>query len=428
MSQIKNLAGQTALYGLSSIVGRSLGFLLVPFYTAVLTKADFGIYAELYAYIAFLNILYLFGMETTFFRFANKDKTLEESIFNQAQSYVIVAAIIFSFAIIILSKPIASLLQYPQNYDYVIFLALILLTDNILAIPFARLRLNNKAGRFAFIKIFSIVFTISLNLFFLVFCRKIYLGEFLPALQPVINLIYVPGFEVGYILLSNLIANAFQFPLLLGAFSGFSFSLNTSVLKPMLKYSYPLMFMGLAGMVNEVIDRILLKFILPEEIYPELTNQEVIGIYSACYKLSMFMTLAIQAFRYAADPFFFGKAQDKNAPDLFAKVMKYFIIVCSLIFLVVSINLDLVGLLLRDPSYRQGLMIVPVLLMANLFLGIYYNQSIWFKLTDKTHLGTLLSFTGAAITIAANVILIPIWGYMGSAVATLICYFSMALI
>lgn len=428
MSQLKNLAGQTVLYGISSIIGRSLGFLLIPFYTAVLTKADFGIYGELYAYIAFLNIVYLFGMETTFFRFANKDKLHEGSIFSYAESYVIVAGICFSIIIIIFSQQIAEFLQYPQHYDYIIFVALILMTDTILAIPFARLRLKNKAGRFAFIKIFNIILNIFLNLFFLVFCRQVYLGEFLPQLQPIIAYIYVPGFEVGYILLSNLIANAFQFPFLSGAFSGFSFSLNPGYLKPMIKYAYPLMFMGLAGMVNEVIDRILLKFILPEDFYPHLSNQEVLGVYVACYKLSMFMTLAVQAFRYAADPFFFGKAKDKNAPDLFAKVMKYFIIVCAFIFLVVSINLNLFGLLLRDPSYRQGLMIVPVLLLANLFLGVYYNQSVWFKLTDKTFIGTLISFTGAAITISANVILIPVLGYMGSAVATLICYFSMALI
>ncbi|MDQ3395914.1 MAG: oligosaccharide flippase family protein, partial [Bacteroidota bacterium] len=247
MSQIKNLAGQTALYGLSSIVGRSLGFLLIPFYTSVLTLEEFGIYGELYAYVAFLNILYLFGMETTFFRFSTKDKILEGTTFNYAQSYIFVTGIVISSLIVILAKPIARILQYPQHYDYVILLALILFTDAILAIPFARLRLKNEAGKFAFIKLFSIIFTIFLNLFFLVFCRQVYLGEFLPQLNSLISYIYVPGYEVGYILLSNLISNALQVPFLFSAFSGFSFSFKWDTMKPMLKYAYPLMFMGMSG-------------------------------------------------------------------------------------------------------------------------------------------------------------------------------------
>ncbi|WMJ75565.1 oligosaccharide flippase family protein [Cytophagaceae bacterium ABcell3] len=426
MSKIKKLAGQTALYGLSSIVGRVLNFLLVPFYTSVLPLADFGIYTELYAYVAFLNIVFLFGMETTYFRYSTKDTSKEQTSYNYTQSFVLLTSVVFSGLIILFSQPIASFLQYPQHYDYLIWLGLILFTDTILAIPFARLRLQNRAGRFAFVKLFSIITTISLNIFFLVFCRQIYLGKMLPDLQLYVEMIYVPGYEVGYILLSNLIANALQFPFHAPSFKGFRFSFNLEAIRPMFIYAYPLMFMGLAGMVNEVVDRIMLKFMLPDDFYAGLTSQEAVGVYGACYKLSMFMTLAIQAFRYAGDPFFFSQAQNKNAPALFAKVMKYFIIVCTIIFLGVSVNLDLFGLLLRDESYRQGLMIVPVLLLANLFLGVYYNLSVWFKLTDRTFMGTFLSFFGAGVTILANFLLIPVIGYMGSAVATFICYFLMA--
>ncbi|MFN6944578.1 MAG: lipopolysaccharide biosynthesis protein [Cytophagaceae bacterium] len=428
MSLYKKLAGQTALYGLSSIIGRVLNFLLVPFYTTVLALAEFGIYTDIYAYVAFLNIIFLFGMETTYFRFSTKDKENEQKTFNSSVSYLLLSGILLSSLIIIFSRQLAFLLKYPQHWDYLIWLGLILLTDTILSVPFARLRLQNKAGRFAFIKLFTIASTISLNLFFLVFCRKIYMEEFLPQLKPFISTFYFPGYEVGYILLSNLLANALQLPFLISAFKGFRFRLNPERLKPMLIYAYPLMFMGLAGMVNEVIDRILLKYMLPEGFHDGLTSLEAVGVYGACYKLSMFMTLAVQAFRYAADPFFFSQAEDKNAPKLFAKVMKYFIIVCTLIFVVVSSYLDIFGLFLRDVSYRQGLIIVPILLLANLFLGVYYNLGIWFKLTDRTYMGTFLSFFGAGITIIANILLIPVFGYVGSAIATLICYFLMTVV
>jgi O-antigen/teichoic acid export membrane protein len=429
MSVLKKLSGQTALYGIPSIIGRVLNFLLVPFYTSknVLNVAEFGIYTEIYAYMAFLNVIYTFGMETTYFRFSTKTENGESESFNNAQSAVLITSLLFSSCIIIFSQPIADLLRYPDKQSYIIFLGLILAFDAIVAIPFARLRLENKAGRYAFVKMFNIILTIFLNLFFLVFCKQISEGNAFPELKSWVDKIYIPHFEVGYIFISNLLANALQIPFLWKSFVNLKIQIKWNKLKPMLVYAYPLMVMGLAGMVNEVLDRILLKFWLPQGFYPGLTNIEAVGIYGACYKLSMFMSLAIQAFRYAADPFFFSKSKDKNAPELFARVMKYFIIVCVLIYVSVGANLDLFGfLLLRNEAYRAGLMIVPVLLMANLFLGVYYNLAVWFKLTDKTYFGTIISIAGALITIIANFILIPILGYLGCAIATLICYFFMA--
>jgi O-antigen/teichoic acid export membrane protein len=429
MSVLKKLSGQTALYGIPSIIGRVLNFLLVPFYTHkdVLNVAEFGIYTELYAYVAFLNVVYTFGMETTYFRFSNKTENGEIETFNNAQSAVLFISLLFSSFILLFSQPIAELLRHPDKQLFIIFVAFILALDAIVAIPFARLRLENKAGRYAFVKMFNIVLTIFLNLFFLVFCKQISEGNVFPQLKPFIDKIYIPDFEVGYIFISNLVANALQIPFLWKSLVHLKIQIKWVKLKPMLIYAYPLMIMGLAGMVNEVLDRVLLKFWLPQGFYPGLTNLEAVGVYGACYKLSMFMSLAIQAFRYAADPFFFSKAKDKNAPELFARVMKYFIIACVLIFVGVGANLDLFGfLLLRSETYRSGLMIVPVLLLANLFLGVYYNLAVWFKLTDKTYYGTAISIGGAIVTIIANFILIPRFGYMGCAIATLICYFSMA--
>lgn len=432
MSVLKKLAGQAATYGISSILGRLINFLLVPIYTSTdltgINLEDFGIYSELYANMAFLNIVYLFGLETTFFRFSNKENLDQARVYNNIESSLLTSSALFSIVLIALSGAISAMLGYPEKQSYIVMLALILFVDAIVAIPFASLRFENKASRFAGLKFVNILLNVFFNLFFLLFCRKVYFGEIFPALKPIVELIYAPGYEVGYIILSNLLANALQLPFLASQFRKFRFNIDLKLLKPIYQYSYPLMFMGLAGMVNEVMDRNLLRVALPENFYNNLTTLEAIGVYGACYKLSMFMSLTIQAFRYAAEPFFFNQAGDKNAPVQFAKVMKYFIIFCSLIYVVVSCNLPIFGQILRDETFRQGLDIVPVLLLANLFLGIYINLSVWYKLTDKTYAGTVITFAGAGITLLANIFLIPILGYMGSAIATLICYFGMTVI
>lgn len=428
MSIAKKLVGQTAAYGLSSIVGRALNYLLVPIYTDIFLPEEYGVVSYLYAFVGFFNILYTYGMETAFFRFANQPGADRDKLYNEVLSLILCSSILFTGIIILASGAIVDYKDYPAEFQrYINWLALILAIDAIVAIPFARLRLQNKAVKFASIKLITILLTVGANLLFLVVFHNIYQGNYLQELQPLVNPLYDPDFGIGYIFLINLVANALLIPMLWKEFSSFRFELNTELLRPMFIYAYPLLFMGLAGMVNEVIDRILLEEWLPAGFYPDKSNMAAVGIYSACYKLSIFMTLAIQAFRYAAEPFFFSQAEEKDSPQSFALIMKWFVIVCAFIFLFISANLEDFALLLRSSEYREGIMVVPVLLLANLFLGVYYNLSVWFKLTDKTKYGTYISFGGAAITIIFNLLLIPVLGYMGSAIATFICYFSMAL-
>ncbi|WP_242927983.1 oligosaccharide flippase family protein [Pontibacter vulgaris] len=427
MSIAKKLVGQTAAYGLSSIVGRALNYLLVPVYTAVFLPNEYGVVSYLYAFVAFFNIVYTYGMETAYFRFANKADADKPALYNRVLTLITLSSLAFSGILILASGHIASFVGIPEKPEYVSWLAIVLAIDAIVAIPFASLRLENKAIKFASIKLINILITVGANMFFLVLCRDVYLGKYLAPLKPIVDSIYSPTFGIGYIFLINLVANALQIPLLWRELSKWRFNLDMEVLRPMLSYAYPLLFMGLAGMVNEVIDRILLERLLPDNFYPNTTSMAAVGVYSACYKLSIFMSLAIQAFRYAAEPFFFSQSQDKSSPHTFALVMKWFVIACAFIFLFISANLEDFALLLRSQAYREGIMVVPVLLLANLFLGVYYNLSVWFKLTDKTKYGTYISFGGAAITILFNLLLIPVLGYMGSALATFLCYFGMAL-
>jgi O-antigen/teichoic acid export membrane protein len=278
--------------------------------------------------------------------------------------------------------------------------------DAIVAIPFSRLRLQRKPVKFAIGKLINIVLLIGLNLYLLKFS----------GLDP----------DISYVIIANLIANAF-YPLLFAkTLLSWKPSYDREVTPKMFSYAYPVMLTGLAGMTNEMFSRITLDKWLPENFYQNISKASALGIFGACYKLAVLMNLAIQAFRYAAEPFFFAQSNEKNSPQLFARVNHYFIIVCCVLFLSVSINLDILKYFLRNEEYWSGLQIVPILLLATLFLGIYYNMSVWFKLTDKTHFGTLITVLGVIITIAGNFFLIPLYGYMGSSVATLICYFGMA--
>lgn len=419
---LKKLAGETAIYGLSSIIGRAVNFLLVPFYTGIFSEDEYGIVGELFVDVAFLNIIFLLGLETAYFRFSNKENADEPRIFNIAQTTIFLNAVLISGLIVIFSQPIASVLQLSDHSNYIVWLALLMGIDAIAAIPFAQLRLKGEPKKYAFIKLANIFVNIGLNLFFFIVCKNAAEGSFLSSL-------YDPEIGVGYVFLSYLLANALYIPLLLSSFLKWRFTFHWNAAKPMLAYSYPLMFAAMAGIVNELMDRNFLKFFTPEGMYPGFSNQAVVGIYNACYKLSIFMSLGIQAFRYAAEPFFFSRAKDKNSPELFSKVMNWFVIIGTFVFLFISLNLNRIApLVIRGEGFRSGIEIVPILLLANLFLGIYYNLSIWFKLSEKTQWGTILAGIGAAITIIGNMALIPIIGYMGSAYTTLGCYAVMALI
>lgn len=427
MSPLKKLAGQTALYGVSTILGRILNYALVPLHTGVFEDtAQFGTMSELYAYVAFLNILYTFGMETAYFRFVSKykhDGKAIQDVYNSAFTSVFLVSLLLSSFIILNSEGIASMLGYAGHGNIVTWLAIILLIDAVVAIPFARLRNENKALKFAVTKISAIVLTVLLNLFFLLLLPAIHDSS------PIWEAMYWPELGVGYVFLANLIGNAIIPVFLWRYLVEVKFSIDWHSFKPMFAYAFPILIMGLGGMVNENIEKLLLNDLLPINFYPDKTPQEALGVYTACSKLSIFMMLAIQAFRYAGEPFFFSKAEDKSAPALFAKVMHYFTILSILILVGVSLNLDLIGaIFLRSQQYHDALYVVPFLLLAKLLYGIYMNLSVWFKLTDKTHFGTTFSLIGAAITIGGNIVLIPYLGYLGCAMASIACYLVMAII
>ena len=430
MSVIKKLASQTAVYGISSIVGRVLTYLLVPLYTGAFAAAEYGVVTGLYAYVSFLNVVFTYGMETTFFRFANRPGTDRRELYDRTLSLLLVSTAGLTAGLLLLVRPLLGLLEIPAgNERYFYWMAFILGLDALTAIPFARLRLENKARKFATIKLVGIVANVALNLFFIVLCPAVLHGKWLPGLQPLVARLYDPTVGVGYVFLSNLFASGLTLLLLGRELLDFRFRLNLAPLRPLLAYAYPLMLMGLAGMVNETLDRILLAKWLPKGFYPGQSSLTAVGIYGACYKLSIFMQLVIQAFRYAAEPFFFAQSTEKNSPAMFAMIMKWFTLCCAVIFVGVSLNVeDFGGLFLHRPEYHPGLVVVPVLLLANLFLGVYYNLSVWFKLTDKTYFGTYIGFGGAVLTIALNFLLIPVLGYMGCALATLACYFTMAVL
>lgn len=418
MGVLKKLASDTALYGVSSILGRVIGYLLVPLHTAVFGPGPLAEQVTYFLWVALLNVIYVFGMETTFFRFASREKDRFQEFYNLSITAILTVSCIGSGMIILLSSSIAEEFGYPGRGQLVSWLAIIMIIDAVVAIPYARIRLEKRPRKFVAIRVSNILLNVGLNFYFLWFCRNIHEGNFLPFLKGTWFFNYNPALGVGYIVFANLIANLATIPMLWGELRDFRFRWDWNAFKPMWIYAYPILILGLAGNFNQLFDRLVLERWLPEGFYPGHTSKEALGIYGNVYKLSIFMSLVIQSFRYAAEPFFFSKAEDKNAPSVFADVMKWFVIVSVLIWVVVSLNLDVVAhLFLRRKEYWEGLPVVPVLLLANLFLGVYYNLTVWFKLSDKTQYGTLLTFIGAAVTLVANFALIPWLGYMGCAIA-----------
>ncbi len=406
---VKRLLGQTAVYGLSSIVGRLLNYLLVPLYTYVFSDpSDYGVVSELYAWVAFLVVFLTFGMETAFFRFL-QDRDDKNTVFLNGFLTVIGINTLFFALLLFFNQNIADLLLFSEHNEYIILLGAIVCIDAISALPLAKLRAEEKALRFATIQFASILVNIVLNLFFLL--------VMFDAARP----------EEGvmFILVANLIASLVKPLLLYKSFINLRFQFDFSLAKQMAVYAIPLVIAGFAGIVNETLDRILLKQMLYDgHSLTSLHDAEAqVGIYSACYKLAMLVTILLQAYRYAAEPFFFNQMKNADKNKMYTKVMNFFIAMVCLVFLVVSLNLDIFKLFIRNQNYYAGLNVVPILLMANVFLGIYYNQSIWYKLSGQTKFGAFIAIGGAAITILINVIFIPTYGFVASAWATLIVYF-----
>ncbi|MCH2230812.1 MAG: oligosaccharide flippase family protein, partial [Crocinitomicaceae bacterium] len=366
MSIIKKLAGQTAIYGLSSIIGRLLNYFLTPLYTSTTygyTEADYGIISEFYAYVAFFIVLLTFGMETTFFRFVNKHEN-KEKVFNQAASFVILLSGIFFITVLVFSGSIAAWMGYPKMQNFVTWFGTILAIDAVSSLFLAKLRFQNKAKKFALVQLASIGVNIVLN-------AVLILG-FYDNAQPDLSL------GIGFVFLANLVSSLVKPILLFKEVSVYRFVWDKAMSKAMFIFALPLAIAGFAGIINETLDRILIKRLLMgggSETELEFAQAQV-GIYSANYKLSVLITLFIQAFRFAAEPFFFEQEKNEDKDKVYSKVMTYFVIVVTLMFLVISLNLDIFKWFIPNEAFHEGLTVVPLLLMANVCLGIYYNQSI----------------------------------------------------
>ena len=418
MSGVKNLVGQTLWYGVSSIFGRFLNYLLTPLLATIFASADYGKITTLFAIAAFLNILYTYGLETAYFRFTAKEP--EAKVYNNCISSLLITTTILTTLFLILSKPIAAFLEIPNNPEYIQWIILIVALDTLAVLPFSKLRFTGRPRKFAFLKIINILINVGLVLFFLYWCKNAATDSFWFQL-------YNPNIGLGYVIIATLVASGVTLLLLLPELFHFKFTIHKEFWKELMTYSWPLIIVGLAGMVNELIDRFMLLKLVPgttEQAYSQS------GIYGANYKLAILIVLFIQAFRMGAEPFFFKQSTQENAQHTYARVMKFFVIACCFCFLGVVLFLDIWKYFMgsRHPEYWQGLVVVPILMLAKLFLGVYYNLSIWYKLTNKNITGAWITIGGAIITIVINFLLIPTMGYMACAIATLCCYGYMMVI
>lgn len=415
MSTLKALAGQTFWYGLSSIVGRFINYLLTPLLVTIFAAPEYGKITTLFTIAAFLNIIFTYGMETSYFRYSAIQP--EQKVFNTTSTSILISTVLLTLLIAIGVPWIAEFLEMPSNPEYVWWVLLIVALDTLCVLPFARLRFLNRPIKFATIRILNILINVSLVVFFLVICKGAYeRGE-----DNFFTSIYDPTIEIGYVIIANLIASGLTLIFLLKEFLGFRFHLPINFWKEIMLYAWPLIIVGFGGMVNETIDRIMLL-----KLYPGTTEQAFAqsGIYSANYKLAVIIVLFIHAFRMGAEPFFFRSSTSQNAPIIYARVMKFFIITCCFCFLGVVLFLDIWKYFMgtANPEYYTGLKVVPILMLAKLFLGAYYNLSIWYKLTNRNLTGAWITLGGAAITLIINWLLIPVIGYMACAIATFLCY------
>ncbi|GAA0753786.1 polysaccharide biosynthesis C-terminal domain-containing protein [Psychroflexus lacisalsi] len=392
-----------------------LSVILVPLYTGVLENTSFGDYSIIFSYFVIFNVILAYGMETAFFRFYNKEKDKSQVVFTSTWSIIATTLVFIILAYLSISEIQSFTRISTQNLELIIW---ILALDALAIIPFAWLRANSKPVKFAFIKTLNVAINLGLNVFFLLYLKD------LAQSSDLFSFIYIPNFEVSYIFISLILASAITLIFLIPFYSKIQFRFDWDLWKSMMRYALPVLVAGVAFSINEVIDRLFLERMLPENI-----AKEQIGIYSACYKLGMFMTLFATAFRMGIEPFFFSHASSKNPKTAYAMITKYFVIIGTVILLVVIVFADLFKVLfIQNESYWEAMKIVPIILLANLFLGIYHNLSVWYKVTDKTQYGAYISSIGALFTIGINLWLIPIIGYVGSAIATLTAYGSMMLI
>lgn len=417
---IKQLAGQTVFYGLSNIISKFLNYLLTPFYLLVLMdNVSFGAMSSVYAYITFINVILTYGMETTFFRFAKQGQ--EKAVLSTSMISLLTSSVIAFILFMLLRNPVlnspqgvmAGLTGHPSYYLYIV---LVLCFDAVTAIPYAQLRLDGRPVRYAIIRIANILTSIFFNIFFLWLGPRLHASgvPFMP--HPATG-----SEQIGYIYLANVMASGMTLLLFLRQILKIDWKINWPLWKQLLQYSLPLMVFGLAGMVNETLDR---AWFLPTYLHMPLhEKQEALSIYSANYKMAIFITMFIQAFKMGAEPFFFKQSEGQNPQKVYARIMKLFVVLLCVMFLFVSLFLDIWKIfLVKNKFYQQGLFIVPVLLLANVFLGIYYNLTIWFKITDRTRTGAGITIVTALLAWGCNAWWIPTMGYFGAALATMVCY------
>ena len=402
MSEMKSLAKDTAIYGLSSIIGKFLNYLLVPLYTYVLARTDdYGIVTNLYAWTALLLVILTYGMETGFFRFANREDYDAKSVYKTAFLTLLSTSTVFAVMVVLFQQPIANVMGYADHSEFIAMMSVTVALDAFACIPFAYLRYQKRPMVFAALKLLFVVLNIGFNILFLVVLGK--------------N-------DVFYVFLSNILATTIQTLCLLpftmpkgGVFDG-------QVLKEMLRYSLPLLVLGVAGIMNQTLDRILFPY-----LYTGDDAQAQLGIYGACFKVAMIMMMFTQAFRYAYEPFVFAKHKDRQSVEAYADAMKYYIIFSYLILLGVIFYLDIFRYIVSS-AYWEGLQIVPIVLWTYVFQGIYFNLSFWYKLTDETQWGAYFSLIGLAITLVLQIVGVPLIGYWASCGSSLVCYFVIMLL
>ena len=417
MSALQQLFKHTFIYGIATVLPRVLSVLLTRLYTDKLPTDEYGIVTVVFAGMIFFNVVLSYGMETAFFRFVNKSDRKKE-VQATALTALIITSLLFLVVTLSLREDIADVLNF--KVEYILYAILILTLDALVVIPFAWLRNNQMPGRYSAIKIFNVVVNLAFNLFFFLWLPLL-VSEGNPSF---FDAIYIGENNVSYVFISNSIASGVTLLLLLPLYFRIGLRFNPAIFKNMLRYGLPILVAGIAFSINEHFDKILLKYLLPETI-----AEAEVGIYGACYKLGVFMTLFITAFKLGIEPFFFSHADKKDAKTTYAAIMQYFTIFGAFILLFVVVYADIFKqFLIANKTYWEAMTIVPIILMANLCLGIYYNLSVWYKITDKTHYGAYISVFGASLTLILNFILIPKMSYQGSALATLAAYATMMIL
>lgn len=415
---LKKLAGETAIYGTSSILSRLLNYvILTPYFTRVFQPDEYGVVSDLYTWAALLMVLFTWRMETAFFRYGSEEGQLGKS-FSTATAALFGITALLTLILMLFAQPLAALLRYPQHPEYVIWFALIIAFDALAAIPFGRLRLENKPVRFAIFKTLNIIINIVFVFFLLELCPLLAQAGY-----PFFEDFYRAEDNILYVFIANFIASLLTFLLLLPSYFQLGRAFDSALLKRMLRYAGPLVIVGIAGVINQLIGIPMIKELASDDLD---YNKSMMGVFSAASKIAILMSLFTQAFNYAAEPFFFRNAARTDKNQLYAQVALAFTIAGSVIFLSVLLYLDIIQYFIGK-DFRAGLGVVPLLLLAYLFLGLYYNFSIWYKLADRTAIGGYIATIGSIITLSLNYYLIPRWGYYGPGWAALVCYGFMAL-